>query len=209
MTSRFWWLLLAATPAACSRWQRPPPALKFAASTGAGGGGGGGGEFWDGQHAHAPREWYANATVLLPLLRPLLQPKDDILHVGCGTSTIGSMLFNEGFVNIVETDKSHVALAIVERQARALTSTRTQIQRFLWSDATALPETFPPAQFDAVLDKGYGRVDNIMAIHSLNPTALAAHNALYTSAMTGTATLRKVEREMIALVVSLENHCHY
>ena len=154
MTSRFWWLLLAATPAACSRWQRPPPALKFAASTGAGGGGGGGGEFWDGQHAHAPREWYANATVLLPLLRPLLQPKDDILHVGCGTSTIGSMLFNEGFVNIVETDKSHVALAIVERQARALTSTRTQIQRFLWSDATALPETFPPAQFDAVLDKG-------------------------------------------------------
>ena len=53
------------------------------------------------------------------------------------------------------------------------------------------------------------RVDNIMAIHSLNPAGLAAHNALYRSAMTGTATLRKVERELIAYVVSLENHCHY
>ena len=60
-----------------------------------------------------------------------------------------------------------------------------------------------------VTDRNYGRVDNIMAIHSLNPAGLAAHNALYTSAMTGTATLRKVERELIAYVVSLENHCHY
>jgi len=64
-------------------------------------------------------------------------------------------------------------------------------------------------QYDAVVDKTYGRVDQIMAIHSLNPAGLAAHNALYMSAMAGTATLRKVERELIALVVSLENHCHY
>jgi alkylhydroperoxidase family enzyme len=65
------------------------------------------------------------------------------------------------------------------------------------------------AQYDGVVDRNYERVDNILAIHSLNPTAMAAHNALYLSAMSGTATLRKVEREMIALVVSLENHCHY
>jgi alkylhydroperoxidase family enzyme len=38
---------------------------------------------------------------------------------------------------------------------------------------------------------------------------LGAHLGLYTSAMAGTATLRKVERELVALVVSLENHCHY
>ena len=65
------------------------------------------------------------------------------------------------------------------------------------------------AQYDAVVDPGYGKVDNIMAIHSLNPSGLAAHNALYRSAMTGTATLRKVERELIAFVVSTENECHY
>jgi len=64
-------------------------------------------------------------------------------------------------------------------------------------------------QYDAVVDRDHGRVDNIMAIHSLNPAGLAAHNALYVSAMSGTKTLRKVERELIAYVVSLENHCHY
>ena len=46
-------------------------------------------------------------------------------------------------------------------------------------------------------------------MHSLNPRAMAAHQGLYESAMAGTATLRKVERELIALVVSLENDCHY
>ena len=64
-------------------------------------------------------------------------------------------------------------------------------------------------QYDDVVDRAHGRVDNIMAIHSLNPVGLAAHNALYMSAMTGTATLRKVERELIAYVVSAENSCHY
>ena len=33
--------------------------------------------------------------------------------------------------------------------------------------------------------------------------------ALYTSAMTGTPGLPKLEREMIALVVSRLNGCHY
>ena len=55
----------------------------------------------------------------------------------------------------------------------------------------------------------HSRVDHIMAVHSLNPRGLSAHLGLYTSAMAGTSTLRKVERELIALVVSLENHCHY
>ena len=63
--------------------------------------------------------------------------------------------------------------------------------------------------YSKVVDPGYGRVDHIMAVHSLNPRSMAAHLALYESAMAGTATLRKVERELIALVVSLENGCHY
>ena len=63
--------------------------------------------------------------------------------------------------------------------------------------------------YSRVVDPTHERVDHIMAIHSLNPRSMAAHMALYESAMTGTATLRKVERELIALVVSLENDCHY
>ena len=63
--------------------------------------------------------------------------------------------------------------------------------------------------YDRVADKAAGRVDNIMQIHSLNPAAMAAHDILYRSAMAGTATLRKVERELIAMTVSMLNDCHY
>ncbi|MEM7273275.1 MAG: hypothetical protein AAF547_09370 [Actinomycetota bacterium] len=62
---------------------------------------------------------------------------------------------------------------------------------------------------EAAVDPTYGRVDNIIGIHSLNPEGMGAHLAVYGSAMRGTASLRKVERELIALVVSLENDCHY
>ena len=63
--------------------------------------------------------------------------------------------------------------------------------------------------YPRVVDPTHGRVDHILAIHSLNPRSMAAHQGLYESAMAGTATLRKAERELIALVVSLTNDCHY
>ena len=62
---------------------------------------------------------------------------------------------------------------------------------------------------DRVKDPATGMVDHIMSIHSLNPRALAAHDAVYRSAMRGTGTLRKVDRELIAFIVSDINQCHY
>ncbi|MDP7066162.1 MAG: hypothetical protein QF637_00920 [Acidimicrobiales bacterium] len=73
-----------------------------------------------------------------------------------------------------------------------------------WIDDEALQGLYA-----RVLDKKYGRIDYVMAVHSLNPRGLAAHDAVYRSAMAGTRSLRKVERELIALVVSMENECHY
>jgi alkylhydroperoxidase family enzyme len=60
-----------------------------------------------------------------------------------------------------------------------------------------------------VVDPAYDRVDNIMAVHALDPGSLRAHLELYRQAMKGTAPLRKVDREMIALTVSTINECHY
>jgi alkylhydroperoxidase family enzyme len=52
-------------------------------------------------------------------------------------------------------------------------------------------------------------VDNVLKIHSLHPEGLHAHFAVYGAAMKGTATLPKADREMIAVVVSRINDCHY
>jgi alkylhydroperoxidase family enzyme len=60
-----------------------------------------------------------------------------------------------------------------------------------------------------LVDRDHGRVDNIMQIHSLDPPAMEGHLGVYNAAMSSTRTLRKVERELIALVVSDINDCHY
>ena len=60
-----------------------------------------------------------------------------------------------------------------------------------------------------VVDPATGKVDNIMAVHSLDPGSMKEQLALYQQAMRGTQSLPKVEREMIALVVSKTNGCHY
>jgi len=62
---------------------------------------------------------------------------------------------------------------------------------------------------DQVVDRDHDRVDNIMAIHGLDVGSLKAHQGLYAQVMKSTKTLRKVDREMIALVVSEVNECHY
>jgi alkylhydroperoxidase family enzyme len=60
-----------------------------------------------------------------------------------------------------------------------------------------------------VIDPKWNRVDWIMRIHGLDAGSLEAHDILYRQAMKSTRTLRKVEREMIAVVVSGINECHY
>lgn len=62
---------------------------------------------------------------------------------------------------------------------------------------------------DQVVDRDHDRVEYIMAIHGLDVGSLKAHQELYVQAMKSTKSLRKVDREMIALVVSAANECHY
>ena len=63
-------------------------------------------------------------------------------------------------------------------------------------------------QYDQLIEP-WGGVDNILKIHSLNPESLAAHVQLYKTLMYGKSPLRRTAREMIALVVSAINQCHY
>ena len=54
-----------------------------------------------------------------------------------------------------------------------------------------------------------GSVDHILRIHSLNPRSLQVHYDLYRHLMYGPSDLSRAEREMIAVVVSRANDCHY
>ena len=65
------------------------------------------------------------------------------------------------------------------------------------------------ALYEEMVDPRSRRVDHILTIHSLHPQGMAGHHSVYKAVMTGSPTLRKAEREMIALVVSRTNNCHY
>jgi alkylhydroperoxidase family enzyme len=54
-----------------------------------------------------------------------------------------------------------------------------------------------------------GHVDNILRIHGPNPPSLEGHVRLYGALMHGKSPLSRTQREMIAVVVSSINECHY
>ena len=54
-----------------------------------------------------------------------------------------------------------------------------------------------------------GVVDNVLKIHSLNVPSLDGHYQFYRTLMYGKSDLSRVQREMIAVVVSVVNKCHY
>lgn len=63
--------------------------------------------------------------------------------------------------------------------------------------------------YRGLVDPEHGGVDEIMKVHSLVPSSLRAHLAVYRSAMADTPGLAKVERELVAVAVSGINGCHY
>ena len=54
-----------------------------------------------------------------------------------------------------------------------------------------------------------GRLWNILRLQSLNPEVLQASTAFYLALMYGASPLSRGRREMLAVVVSRTNGCHY
>lgn len=54
-----------------------------------------------------------------------------------------------------------------------------------------------------------GRVWNVLHVMSVNPPVLRDSVALYRSVMFGPSPLSRVQRELLATVVSRELHCRY
>ena len=63
-------------------------------------------------------------------------------------------------------------------------------------------------EYDAALERA-GKVFNIVKSMSLRPDVLAASMRLYREIMFGPSALSRSERELLAVVVSRANDCHY
>ena len=63
-------------------------------------------------------------------------------------------------------------------------------------------------EYDAAVARA-GKVFNIVKAMSLRPGVLRESMALYREIMFGPSELSRAERELLAVVVSSENACHY
>ena len=64
------------------------------------------------------------------------------------------------------------------------------------------------AQYDAAVRRA-GKVFNIVKAMSLRPGAMRQALGLYRAVMFGPSELSRAERELLAVVVSCANDCHY
>ncbi len=76
--------------------------------------------------------------------------------------------------------------------------------------------TIPPEEATGSLKEQYaaalkraGHVAGILRLQSLRPDLLDLFVRLYIALMYGRSDLTRAQREMIAVVVSRENRCHY
>ena len=65
------------------------------------------------------------------------------------------------------------------------------------------PDEQVPAE-DRVPDQ-----DNVLRIHGVHSRVMRHHHDLYVELMRGPSPLSRIQREMLAVVVSAANHCHY
>lgn len=78
-------------------------------------------------------------------------------------------------------------------------------------DLPTSEEGLPPeliAYFDKCREK-LGMVPNVLLAYVHNPRKLSGFIAFYNELMLGESPLTKLEREMVAVVVSCANHCYY
>ena len=87
---------------------------------------------------------------------------------------------------------------------RQTTRTMPHIRQIEVDEATGLLAK----EYDAAIDRA-GKVFNIVKAMCLNPTVLNRSMELYKAIMFGPSELSRIERELLATVVSTANDCHY
>jgi uncharacterized peroxidase-related enzyme len=83
-------------------------------------------------------------------------------------------------------------------------------KRLSWLRVPA-DEDEPPSvkELSAKANEKLGFVPNVLRVYALRPRHLELWNAFYDDLMRGESALTREQREMIAVVVSTANRCHY
>ncbi|XP_026468602.1 methyltransferase-like protein 13 [Ctenocephalides felis] len=114
-------------------------------------------------------EWYGEYPELCANLHKYIKPKDDILVIGCGNSTLSTDLYDVGYRKITNIDISKVVI----RQMQDINKIKRPELKYIQMDA--LNMTFDSESFSVILDKG--TLDALMPENS--PETIACIDKLF------------------------------
>ncbi|CAM4781244.1 unnamed protein product [Rotaria magnacalcarata] len=115
-------------------------------------------DYWDQFFDKVGREafeWYSDFVDLANVLCKYIKPRDDVLIIGCGNSTLSSDLYDTGIEQITNIDLSE---KVVKQMKKQNEKKRANMK---WLPMDARQMTFDDNQFSVVLDKG--TVDALMS----------------------------------------------
>jgi ubiquinone/menaquinone biosynthesis C-methylase UbiE len=107
-------------------------------------------EYWDDRYLKDLDyfDWYQRYNNLKDLIKEHINPKCNILNIGCGNSRLSEEMYDDGYTSITNIDFSTVAIKqLVEKYKASRPSLK-----FIAMDARKLE--FTDSSFDAIIDKG-------------------------------------------------------
>jgi len=135
--------------------------------------------YWDERYAASSGEvfdWYQPYSTLKPQLTPYLSvdPEFEILIPGCGNSSLGADLYDDGYLNITNVDTSSVVIS----QMTDLHGDREEME-YTVMDCRNL-EYLPDNCFDLIIDKALmdAQLCSEENIHNVNSMLSEMHRVL-------------------------------
>jgi SAM-dependent methyltransferase len=121
--------------------------------------------YWDKRYSDeaGPFDWYQKYPSLSPLLRLYALPHHRIILVGCGNSTFGEGMVDDGYEDVVNIDISSVVIQSMQNKY----SNRPQL-KYLVMDVRDM-SAFETGSFDAIIDKG--TLDSLLCGHNSQQNA--------------------------------------
>eukprot|EP00375_Theileria_parva_P001162 XP_763833.1 hypothetical protein [Theileria parva strain Muguga] len=91
-------------------------------------------------------EWYDSWTEISKNIPLKINPDSKVLHIGCGSSTLGIDLFNSGIESVINADFSESCINLMRAKYPHLT--------YILLDALDIGKNFSENFFDLIIDKG-------------------------------------------------------
>lgn len=106
-------------------------------------------EYWDKKYAEKDTqfEWLRPYSEIKEYVNEHIKKNDKILIPGCGNSSLGPDMYNDGYKNLVNNDFSPV---VIEQMSKRYSEMKTLV----WDVMDITKMTYANESFDTVLDKG-------------------------------------------------------